>query len=624
MPEVVRCGLAISTNSSPMMDEEESESMTLSDEEQSCPRNHIHRQDKEEIYVLSDEEDDSEEPFPDGEVQVIKGRKPTLDYEFCELLGKGKFGSVYKCVERTTLRQFAAKLIDIKKPQERKDVENEIALMKELRHPRLLQMYQAFDEGSQMTIIMELAIGGELFSRVIDDKFVLTERVCTIFMRQICEGVEFMHSKSIVHLDMKPENILCVTPTGNRIKLIDFGLARKYSPKIPIQVMVGTPEFVAPEVINYDPITPASDMWSVGVICYILLSGLSPFMGDDDTETLSNVTNAEWDFEDECFDTISDDAKDFITNLLVKRADKRMTAAECLNHKWLKPVSPAILKVNFDHGRRLSTIKLKRFVVRRRWQKGFNTIRALLRMGSHILLDLPEENDVDEENAIDVITDALIAEQTTGQSSFDTAEKNAVTGKLEENTAEMSAKKDNAKALSDIPEETGEPVDSRKTEEDRPPNAGNGPGAFKEPNRDEIDDRVTYPLARVASTRNMQLVIVATEDQHGHGEISACSGYYSAESPMTFDWVEVTVDSPLRLDDSGVDTAGNSTGTTPDTLDDTQSDVLDNRPSSEDMLKEDGGSISSAELVSDADLPNVDEEVEALKDENAQAGTDTS
>ncbi|OQV19462.1 Myosin light chain kinase, smooth muscle [Hypsibius exemplaris] len=352
-------------------------------ESSTCSRGHVHRQHRQRVYDFSEDEleDDDEPPLEPRDVRINRDRRVGSFYDLLEILGKGKFGVVYKCMEKATSRYFAAKFIDIKHPQERKEVETEIELMNDLRHPRLLQLYDAFDDGKRMAIIMELASGGELFSRVIDEEFVLTEKVCTVFMRQICEGVEYMHHQNVVHLDLKPENVLCVTPTGNRIKLIDFGLARRYSAKENIRVMFGTPEFVAPEVIGYDRISLATDMWSVGVICYILLSGLSPFMGDNDTETLSNVTNAAWDFEDECFDAISDDAKDFITQLLVKRPEKRITASQSLKHRWLKQ-SRRRSSILDPEDKSLSKAKLRRFVIRRRWQKVFNTIRALRRMGS--------------------------------------------------------------------------------------------------------------------------------------------------------------------------------------------------------------------------------------------------
>lgn len=154
--------------------------------------------------------------------------------------------------------------------------------------------------------------------RIINDDYVLTERECIHFMRQICEGAMYMHSCNILHLDLKPENILCVTPNSNEIKIIDFGLARKFDPDKEFRIMFGTAEFVAPEVINYDTIGYTTDMWSIGVICYVLLSGLSPFLGENDKETFVNVTKAQFDFDDESFDDITPDAKDFIEKLLVK------------------------------------------------------------------------------------------------------------------------------------------------------------------------------------------------------------------------------------------------------------------------------------------------------------------
>nr|XP_002739916.1 PREDICTED: myosin light chain kinase, smooth muscle-like [Saccoglossus kowalevskii] len=218
--------------------------------------------------------------------------------------------------------------------------------------------------------------GGELFDRVIDDDFELTEKEVIIFMRQICEGVGYMHQQGILHLDLKPENILCISKNSNQIKLIDFGLARKFNPKDTLKEMVGTPEFVAPEVINFESLNFATDMWSVGVICYVLLSGLSPFMGDTDAETLTNVTRAEWDFDDESFDEITDDAKNFIEMLLIKEKSERNTVEQCIRHIWLRQDTKT-MKAN-----KLSTIKLKKWLARRRWQKTANAVKAIGRMAS--------------------------------------------------------------------------------------------------------------------------------------------------------------------------------------------------------------------------------------------------
>lgn len=260
---------------------------------------------------------------------------------------------------------------------ERDKLNHEIAIMNLLRgHPKLLELQAVFEKPKEMILVTEFVSGGELFERVIADDFVLTERDCIMFLRQICAGVAYMHSKNVVHLDLKPENILCQSQSSHKIKLIDFGLAQIYNPDSSLKVLFGTPEFVSPEVVNYEPVSPATDMWSVGVICYVLLSGLSPFMGDTDAETFNNVVRAEFDFDDEVFDKISQVAKDFICQLLLKNPKKRLTAEQCLKHEWLQVPKEDTRFIP------LSTEKLNKFVVRRKWLKTGNALKALSRMVS--------------------------------------------------------------------------------------------------------------------------------------------------------------------------------------------------------------------------------------------------
>ncbi|XP_014611049.1 PREDICTED: myosin light chain kinase, smooth muscle-like [Polistes canadensis] len=276
-----------------------------------------------------------EPSFPYRDVRVRRGVEFNEQYDIQSEIGRGKFGTVYRCKEKKTGLSLAAKVVNVSKKEDRRSVEREVDIMRRLQHPRLIQLYDAIDTGKQIYVILELIEGGELFERVIDDDFLLTERSCAVFMRQICEGIEFIHAQKILHLDLKPENILCLTKEGNRIKIIDFGLARDYDPNKKLQVLFGTPEFVAPEVVNFDQIGFGTDMWSIGVICYVLLSGLSPFMGDTDIETMANVTIAKYDFDHEAFTDISEDAKDFIRCLLIKDKEKRATASECREHRWL-------------------------------------------------------------------------------------------------------------------------------------------------------------------------------------------------------------------------------------------------------------------------------------------------
>ncbi|GFR60759.1 myosin light chain kinase, smooth muscle [Elysia marginata] len=146
---------------------------------------------------------DEEAPFERRDVTVKSDRWVTDLYTVDSLLGKGKFGEVKKCQERKTGRQLAAKFIEVNGPQDRNDVLNELEIMKNLQHPRLLQLYDAFEIRDKFCLVMELVNGGELFERVINDDFILTEKACVMFTRQICDGVAFMHSKNILHLDMK-------------------------------------------------------------------------------------------------------------------------------------------------------------------------------------------------------------------------------------------------------------------------------------------------------------------------------------------------------------------------------------------------------------------------------------
>ncbi|XP_051862026.1 muscle M-line assembly protein unc-89 isoform X45 [Drosophila albomicans] len=311
-------------------------------------------------------------------ISVQSGGDFKSRFEIIEELGKGRFGVVYKVLERAQPeQQLAAKVIKCIKSRDRQKVLEEISIMRSLQHPKLLQLAASFESAREIVMVMEYITGGELFERVVADDFTLTELDCILFLRQVCEGVAYMHSQSVVHLDLKPENIMCHTRTSHQIKIIDFGLAQRLDTKAPVRVLFGTPEFIPPEIISYEPIDFKSDMWSVGVICYVLLSGLSPFMGDTDVETFSNITRADYDFDDEAFDCVSQEAKDFISQLLVHRKEQRLTAQQCLESEWLCQRHDENLSNN-----KICTDKLKKFIIRRKWQKTGNAIRALGRMAT--------------------------------------------------------------------------------------------------------------------------------------------------------------------------------------------------------------------------------------------------
>ncbi|XP_049601404.1 myosin light chain kinase, smooth muscle [Syngnathus scovelli] len=317
-----------------------------------------------------------EEEIPEVFVSIDTAHKVTDHYEVQEKLGMGKFGLVFKLKHRFSGRVCAGKFYKGRRTKEREAARQEIELMNKLHHPKLVRCLAAYDHKPEMVMVMEFIAGGELFERIVDDSFEHTETASVRYMQQILQGVSFMHQQLIIHLDLKPENIVCVDTSGTAVKIIDFGLATQLDGKTDLRVMQGTPEFVAPEVINYEPVSLATDMWSIGVICYILLSGESPFQGSSDADTLALVTAAQWEFDEESFGDITEQAKHFISSLLEKDPKRRMSCEDALAHTWMAAfdsLAPAFTKS-------LPKEKMKRFLARQKWKRAGKAMLALKRM----------------------------------------------------------------------------------------------------------------------------------------------------------------------------------------------------------------------------------------------------
>ncbi|CAJ0569804.1 unnamed protein product, partial [Mesorhabditis spiculigera] len=296
-------------------------------------------------------------------------------YIICEELGRGAYGTVYRAIERATGKTWAAKMVQVRPGVKKENVLHEMDMMNQLHHEKLLHLHEAFDLGNEMCLIEEFVSGGELFDKIMEDDSLMSEPEVRDYMHQILLGLQHMHQKNIVHLDLKPENILLKAKGSTDIKIIDFGLARKLDPKRGVKLLFGTPEFCAPEVVNYQPVGLATDMWTVGVISYVLLSGLSPFLGDSDEETLANVSAADWDFDDPSWEDVSDLAKDFICRLMAKDKRKRMSVQEALQHPWIVKSAPKY--------RGKVPLRQKRdFMARKRWSDDLLPIGRLAKRGA--------------------------------------------------------------------------------------------------------------------------------------------------------------------------------------------------------------------------------------------------
>ncbi|XP_044626879.2 serine/threonine-protein kinase 17A [Equus asinus] len=259
-------------------------------------------------------------------------------------LGRGKFAVVRKCIEKDSGKEFAAKFMRKRRKGQdcRMEIIHEIAVLELAQdNPWVINLHEVYETPSEMILVLEYAAGGEIFDQCVADREeAFKEKDVQRLMRQILEGVRFLHAHDVVHLDLKPQNILLTSesPLGD-IKIVDFGLSRIMKNSEELREIMGTPEYVAPEILSYDPISMATDMWSIGVLTYVMLTGISPFLGDNKQETFLNISQMNLSYSEEEFDAVSESAVDFIKTLLVKKPEDRATAEECLNHPWLTPSS---------------------------------------------------------------------------------------------------------------------------------------------------------------------------------------------------------------------------------------------------------------------------------------------
>uniref|UniRef100_A0A182QH80 non-specific serine/threonine protein kinase n=1 Tax=Anopheles farauti TaxID=69004 RepID=A0A182QH80_9DIPT len=274
-------------------------------------------------------------------LRQLKTPKPIAEvYDVEETwIAKGMYGIVRSAIAKQSGIGYAAKFLRRRRRGQccLNEIYHEIAvLMLCADSDHVVKLESVHETRSEVALILELATGGEL-QTLIDEQGQLSEQKTRVCMREILKALQHMHSKSIAHLDLKPQNILLAGKSvDDGLKLCDFGIARFIGEKNKIYEIVGTPDYVAPEVLHYDPLSLQTDIWSIGVVAYVLLTGLSPFGGDSKQETFLNVTKCSLTFPDDLFEGISNDAIDFIRSALRIKPKERMTVNECLEHRWLK------------------------------------------------------------------------------------------------------------------------------------------------------------------------------------------------------------------------------------------------------------------------------------------------
>ena len=275
-------------------------------------------------------------------------------YEIGDELGSGNFAKVKKAKRKAKTADVekevggkkkvvlkagadvAIKIIDKAKVEDMQDIQREIEIMNMVDHPNVINLFEIFDEPKKMNLVLELVTGGELFDRIVA-KGNYSEKDAATCMSQLCQALDYLHTKKIVHRDLKPENLLYASPADDaNLKVADFGLARMLTAGDMMKTACGTPGYVAPEILKnkgYD--SGAVDMWSAGVILYILLCGFPPFYEEELPALFDQILHARYDFPSPWWDNISADGKDLVKKLLELDVKKRLTAAQVLAHPWM-------------------------------------------------------------------------------------------------------------------------------------------------------------------------------------------------------------------------------------------------------------------------------------------------
>lgn len=256
-------------------------------------------------------------------------------------IGHGAYSSVYSVRKKSTGEQRACKCIrkEIIKKECLSQFQTECTILKESDHPNIVKFFEIFDSEKYYYLLMENCVGGSLSNKInerIKQKRPFDENILSETFRQIASSISYLHEKGICHRDLKPDNI-CFTNMGsmenNTAKLIDFGLGKMAANDGKLDSLVGSPLFVAPEVLNKN-YTKKCDIWSFGVILFLIVGGYPPFLGKDNTDTNMKILGMKYEYKEDAFKDASEDVKDLINHCLVKE-DERYTIDQVLKHRWI-------------------------------------------------------------------------------------------------------------------------------------------------------------------------------------------------------------------------------------------------------------------------------------------------
>ncbi|TMW64702.1 hypothetical protein Poli38472_011582 [Pythium oligandrum] len=302
----------------------------------------------------------------------------TEKYKAGRVIGEGNFSIVKECIRKSDGSRFAVKCINKSalNPKDRSNLVQEINILKELDHPNIIKLFDVYEDDRDMCyLVMEFAAGGELFDRIIAKEY-YTEAEAKRVVKVVAKVLAYCHAEGVTHRDLKPENLLYADESEDaKIKIADFGFAKLVTAETNMSTMCGTPGYYAPEIVRKQPYDNKCDIWSLGVITYILLCGFPPFYDENQVEEMRKILHGEFEFVAPYFDGVSSLAKDLIKRMLVVDASKRLSAEQVLKHAWFQDMADDDDKVLDSVAKNLK--EAKRLTTRSRFRASVGAVMAV-------------------------------------------------------------------------------------------------------------------------------------------------------------------------------------------------------------------------------------------------------
>jgi calcium/calmodulin-dependent protein kinase I len=309
-------------------------------------------------------------------------------YKLGEQIGEGGYSIVRAGTSNIDKKKVAVKIVKRQglSQEDEDSLRSEVEILLRLRHPNIVQAFDFFEEVQQFYVILEYIDGGELFDRIVKKTF-YNEKEARDLVCIVLSAIKYLHDKNIVHRDLKPENLLLTSKSDDaNIKVADFGFATKVD-GLSLTAQLGTPGYIAPEILSKKPYGKPVDMWSFGVILYILLGGYPPFHDENQKRLFNKIRSGDFQFHPEYWGGVSEEAKDLIRGLLTVDMKRRLTVDQALAHPWLKRSAEDLASHNLDS----NLAELRKYQATKKFRAGVKAVMAINRMKNLINYD-PDED----------------------------------------------------------------------------------------------------------------------------------------------------------------------------------------------------------------------------------------